>query len=233
MAKRTTKESPTRAKLTEKMAGDNPFIAELRRHLGHPVIWISDKEGTFEFEQAVTNEDDWHRMVLEDTYDLDINVSEVEDGVYGVTIHTVENGVTRGDEHITIPVDHVLAAPVKGQAPRETVGSKIINTSEGLNSVLYKFTEIMKDDENEDTLRMGLFILMNDRAILTGCNSGEDLEKKVLTRAEKNGSYASMDYDTNDFLDSDHEEATCPDDGLAWVAFEDLWAALTKLAETL
>lgn len=91
----------TKAILDAKMAGNNPFVAEFRSD----VVWISDKEGTFEFEMLIPGESDWERIEFthEDTqYEGDINVYIQDNGAPRIGVYAVNGARTLGDEFITI-----------------------------------------------------------------------------------------------------------------------------------
>jgi hypothetical protein len=72
--------------------------------------------------------------------------------------------------------------------------------------------------ETPETILVAQYLLWRDMDFIGSCNSGEELEKVVLDSAQNRGQYAGLYYEEEDF-----EEDSCPDDGLSWVGFGDMW----------
>lgn len=102
-----------------------------------------------------------------------------------------------------------------------------IIASEGYNDIVARFTDALREEMNGETLVVGTYLIVRDMDALRGCENGSDLKKVIIDKAEAWGQYAGLPYDEEDF-----EEDACPDDGLTWVAFEDLFLTLEKVAKS-
>ncbi len=92
--------------LLAKQNGSNPFIAEMR----NDIVWVSDKQGTFEFETGITD-DNWFPIEFHHegkAYVGYLNTYEAS-GQIKVIVHTTkQNGqgiiVTDGEKFIAVEV---------------------------------------------------------------------------------------------------------------------------------
>ena len=83
---------------------------------------------------------------------------------------------------------------------------------------------------NEETLLVGSYILLRDVGVLVGVKDGQGLRQSVIDHAKLNGEFAGINYNPAELLDEDDENFESSDEGLAWVAYEDLWHLLEKVA---
>lgn len=104
--------------------------------------------------------------------------------------------------------------------------------NEEINEVVARFADVLRNECNGETLLVGTCILVRDMEVLDRVVNGDELRKVVLHWAEKDGQYAGMLYDPNDFLEPEHQYFSAPDDGLSWVGFEDMYQAFIKVAKS-
>ena len=95
------------------------------------------------------------------------------------------------------------------------------------NENVARFTDILRDEMNGETPLVATYLVVRDMESLQGCENGSDLEKVIIDKAQAWGQYAGLPYFEEDF-----EEGSCPDDGLSWVGFEDLFLTLEKVAKS-
>lgn len=86
-------------------------------------------------------------------------------------------------------------------------------------------------DINAETIIVSNFLLFRDLDRVEWSKNAEELTKEILESAEMHGHYAGLVYDPNDFLTIYDADFTHPDDGLSWVAFNDIWKALEEIVE--
>lgn len=99
------------------------------------------------------------------------------------------------------------------------------------NKAIYDFVKQLKDEDNKETLMVGIEIIANNIDLLLVTSDSETLRTAVLKVAEDNGAFAGFPFVANELLpveDENHEDA---EDGLSWVAWSDLWDALAMVAE--
>ena len=87
-------------------------------------------------------------------------------------------------------------------------------------------TAINNGIETPETMIVAQYLMWRDMDFIGACNNGDELEKLVLDAAENRGQYAGLYFEEEDF-----EEDSCPDDGLSWVGFNDMWEIFTKMIE--
>lgn len=99
------------------------------------------------------------------------------------------------------------------------------------NKAIYDFVEQLKDEDNKETLLVGIEIIANRIDLLIGTKNAEDLRQHVLVSASANKTFAGFVYNPEEHLPVDDEKFDSADEGLAWVAWSDLWDALAMVAE--
>ena len=99
------------------------------------------------------------------------------------------------------------------------------------NENVARFTNLLREEANGETLLAGTFLLVRDMEALQGCENGSDLEKDILSKAEAWGQYGGMPYYEEEWnFDEEGVAEVVADDGLPWVGFDDLFLSLEKVA---
>lgn len=86
-------------------------------------------------------------------------------------------------------------------------------TNISYNKAVFHFASFLKDEENLETLKVGIELLTSAQDLLLVASDAESLRNAILTQASITGSFAGMKVG---------EESG----GLNWVAFSDLWDGL-------
>jgi hypothetical protein len=101
------------------------------------------------------------------------------------------------------------------------------------NENVARFTNILREEMNGETLVAGTFLLVRDMESLQGCKDGSDLEKVILDKAQAWEQYGGMPYYEEEWnFDEEGVAESLADDGLPWVAFTDLFLTLEKVAKS-
>ena len=113
-------------------------------------------------------------------------------------------------------------------------GSQMLDifNAKGMNASIHEFTSHFVNEDNTETTALGCYILLIDYGCLYDASTSEELRSNVIAYAQKKGSIAGMEYNASAFLDSEDDDFESEDTGLSWVAFDDLWNALEKTANT-
>jgi len=108
-----------------------------------------------------------------------------------------------------------------------------ILSNQSHNQNLARFTDILKDEMNSETLIVGTHLIINDMNLLKTCKDGSDLEDIILGEAEHNDQYAGLEWNEHEWMEGDDGEL--PDaegEGLRWVGFTDLFVTLEAVAKS-
>ena len=101
------------------------------------------------------------------------------------------------------------------------------------NENVARFTNLLREEANGETLLAGTFLLVRDMEALQGCKDGSDLEKDIVSKAEAWGQYGGMPYYEEEWdFDEEGVAEVVADDGLTWVGFDDLFLTLEKVANS-
>ena len=101
------------------------------------------------------------------------------------------------------------------------------------NQNLARFTDILKDEMNDETLKVGVQLLLHDLVLLKTCKNGSDLEEIIIGEAEYNDQYAGLEWNEDEWIEN--EDGELPDaegEGLRWVGFTDLFVTLEAVAKS-
>ena len=99
------------------------------------------------------------------------------------------------------------------------------------NKAIHDFAEILKDEDNKETLLVGIEVIANAEDLILLASDGETLRTAVLSVAKVQGKFAGFAFVAEEHLDVEDENFLSNDEGLQWVAWGDLWDALEKVAQ--
>ena len=106
-------------------------------------------------------------------------------------------------------------------------------SNESKNQNLARFTDILKDEMNDETLAVGTHIILHDLFLLKDCKDSSDLEERVLGEAEHNDQYAELEWNECEWTEDDNGELPeAEGEGLRWVGFTDLMVTLEQVAKS-
>lgn len=108
-----------------------------------------------------------------------------------------------------------------------------ILSNQSKNENLAKFTAILKDEMNDETLAVGTHIILHDLEFLNDCKDSDKLEERIIEEAEYADQYAGLWFNEHEWMEGDDGELPkAEDDGLRWVGFSDLFITLEQVAKS-
>ena len=106
------------------------------------------------------------------------------------------------------------------------------------NENVARFTNLLRDEMNGETLVVGTYIIVRDLGAIisatgpTMADMGFCLEKRILDNASAWSQYAGFPYDEDEWELNDNGELPPVEDGLRWVGFTDIMATLNQVADS-